>query len=301
LIRQFLKVVNSTAGFSLIEVMIGASILAGIGLTSAHLFKESRQAQKRIEFDQQLETYHQTLAKNMNNPANCNATLKQYVPSGSAITSQNINTLYRCTSGCLDNNATADLSFDAYTPGAYGGTPMIAVTNYTDASNIWRVDQINMSGRNNSGNIFFKINYTLNPRIPGSRTISRDIVVNTRFSGGQFKECVNSQESSINNLQNDLCKSLNLSEAIVASDGRMARWDDATQTCIVDGSKDCSTTPGMQVDGIGTDGIVRCKPIVNNTDAAALQNPAVVTCAPTERTQAYFDTATKTLRIRCLP
>jgi len=295
-------ILNSATGFSITEVLIGGGILAGVALASAQLFKDQKFAQKRIEYDQKLVIYHQNLSKTINLPANCNATVKGIIPSAGAIPTQSITELATCSGGCIDTNADPnDQSFDAWTPGAYARTPFVTVNDWTDASRIWQVSGIQVTGRNTSGNVNLRINYTLNPNIPGTRTVSKDIVLNTRFdSAGNFRECLNPQESSVNNLQNDLCKSLNLSEGTATSDGRLARWDDATQTCIVDGSKDCSGVPGTQIDGIGADGTVSCKPMVSPTDAAVLQNTTVANCAPPLKPQIYFDTITKTMRVRCI-
>jgi hypothetical protein len=80
----------------------------------------------------------------------------------------------------------------------------------------------------------------------------------------------------------------------------MARWDEATQTCKFDGVKDCTTTPGMQADGIGADGVVRCKSITNSDDAVNLQNTSITTCIPPQKPKAIFNTTTKTFGIQCI-
>jgi hypothetical protein len=297
---------TSASGFSLVEIMIGGGILAGVALASAQLFKDQKFAQKKIDHDQRLALYHQNLVKTMSRAANCNATLNQFIPVNSVIAPQDLTSLNVCTGGCVDTNAESDQSYDAYTPGAYVGTPLISPGDFTDDAQIWRVDRINiLTGRNNTGNIVLRISYTLNPRIPNSRTVNRDIVLSTRFSGTSFRECLNDQESSINNLQNDLCKTLNLSEATIASNGLMAVWNDLTQTCELLGTplapiKDCSTL-GLQVNGMGDDGVVRCKSILTGTEASTLQSTAIGTCVPPNKPQAVYNSGTQTLEITCVP
>lgn len=299
--KPFFKMLRSNSGFSLTEVMIGGGILAGVALASAQLFKDQKTSQKKIENDQKLIMFHQNLSKQMNLAENCNTTMKQFVTAGNSIPSQTIPALYRCTANCKDTNSTANRSFDAFTAGAYTGVPMLTTGDYIDGTETWKVAKIAVVGRSTTGNITLKLDYQTNPKVTTAKTVTKDITINTRFNGGQFKECVNSQESSVNNLQNDLCKALNLSEGIASSDGRMARWDEPTQTCIVDGAKDCSTIPGMQIDGISTDGTVHCQPITNNTDAQAIENTASQTCNPPMKPQAYYDTAAKKMSIRCVP
>lgn len=310
-IQKLMKFLKSQRGFSLTEIMVGGAVLAGVALAGAKLLKDQKFAQKSVEHDQKLALWHSNLVKTMNETANCNATMKVVLPSAGALNANtNVGTLYKCVPGAGnkcedDNNTTTDNSFDAYTPGAFAGTAMLAVNDYTDNTLVWQVVSMQfIDSRNTTGTSRLRITYAINPKI-GKKRISKDIFMNLRFTGGSFKECINNKESSINNLQNDLCKSLNLSEAETftsTGQGHIAVWDEATQTCKVTGTKDCSTQYNAQVEGIGDDGVVRCKPILYRDEGTEMANPAQsATCPVGQKPQMYWDGVAKKMVIRCSP
>jgi hypothetical protein len=310
-LREFLRILSSSTGFSLTEIMVGGAVLAGVALAGAQLLKNQKFSQRRVEHDQSLSLFHSNLLKSMNLTSNCNATMKAILPSStSALAATSVSTLYMCVPGspagnkCADDNASADQSFDAYTPGAYQGTTLLSNGQFIDNTRVWQVSGMQiLDARTTTGTSRLRITYSMNNRV-GKKTISKDIFLNLRFTAaGHFKECINNQESNINNLQNDLCKSLNLSEGTSTSDGRLAVWDEVTQTCRVVGSKDCSTQYNMSVDGIGADGVARCRPIVTPSDASDLGSPVQTSgsCPTGQKPQMYWDGATKKMVMRCAP
>jgi prepilin-type N-terminal cleavage/methylation domain-containing protein len=298
----FFQHLGKPDGFSLTEVMVGSAVIGGIALGGASLFKEQRKTQARISLDQKLANFHSDLSKTLSIPSNCNATVKSIIGTPSVVPNQAITTLYKCSAGCIDNNAVT-LSFDAYTTGAYTPVAWLSVNDYIDTSRTWQISGINLIGRSNSGPITFRLSYRMNTAIGDQqRSVTRDVIIPTRFASGLFRECVNPQESTVNSLQNDLCNGLNLTESgISGTSGNLARWDETTQTCVIDGVKDCQSG-GQLVNGISTDGIVRCRNITSNTDAANLASNSPTVCSgATPRAQAYYDTVTKKFRIRCVP
>lgn len=259
------KMFKQQAGFSLTEVMIGGGILAGVGLAGAMLFKDQKMAQKKIDNEQTLNVFHQNLIRQMNNPFNCNATLSALgllnassVPGNTQYTG-----LHACSGACND--------FKAGAAGVTATTPILAKGNFIDAVNgvltnstqLWSVQDIKTgpAGASQTGPLVLKIYYELNQqKFPGRPPVIKDIMLNVRFSqAGQLKECINSQESSVNNLQNDICKSMS---AVTSAGSVVATWDEATQSCKTNGTnaamlKQCPA--GMVVEGIRSDGSVHCK------------------------------------------
>ncbi len=287
--------------------MVGGAVLAGVALSASQLFKDQKFAQRGITDDQKLALFHGELVKTMTNPSNCNATMKILYSSPQSISSRSVTKLYKCTSGCVDTNATSDRSYDAYTTNAFVGTEFLSVgqgtdtwsTTTTDKGVTWKIESMNIVGtQTKTGPVTLRIKYR-NSFFDG-KSISKDIILSTRFHNGVFKECVSSQISSIDNFNNDFCKTFNFSETTALSDGVMARWDEATQTCKFDGAKDCASTPGMHADGIGSDGVVRCKSITTERDAIHLQNSAQTTCLPPRRLMPIYDTNTRTFGIQCI-
>lgn len=299
------------AGFSLTEVMIGGAVLAGVALAASQLFKDQRFAQRSITDDQRLSIEHGLIAKMMMSPSHCNATLKVYFPSPSAITAISLNRLYSCTvnpsplpRGCDDDNFTIDS--DAYTTGTYYGIPYelyraipafsLSVGDGLGREKVWKIESMNILGfTTKTGPVTLRIKYRNKVK-----SVSKDIVLLTRFYDGKFRECLSPQVSSVDNFNNDFCKTFNFSETTALSDGVMAKWDEATQTCQFNGVKNCASTPGMHADGIGADGVVRCKSIVSPVDAINLQDSSIATCAPGQKTRVIFDPVSKRIGAQCI-
>lgn len=306
-LKLFNKLISSERGFSLTEVLVGGGILAGVALAGARMFNDQKMAQKKVADEQKLNLYHQNIVKQMNLASNCNATFKlagrynQPFTAGFALT----NGLKGCIGAtCMDTNknpdGTINLKQDANTVdvGTTNALLTIGPGNYVDSSQIWYAESaIVNTARTTTGPVAIRVTYRMNPRI-GTKSVVKDVVVNARFSGGVFKECLSGQESNINNLQNDFCKSLNFDElaSTGANHGKLAVWNEETQTCEIGTQKRCDT-PGMVVDGLDSTGTIRCRPIVQSNEAAGLQQTGSgATCS---NPQLIFDGATKTLKAVC--
>lgn len=247
------------------------------------MFKDQKNAQKLVDVDNLLLSYHASLVKVMHDANNCNATLQGYFGATGDTAWSNPTTIYRCN-GCL-SDTTAN-----YNAGNLPGrTAVISTNSYADPTQYWRItgiqigrDHMNMGlGPNVTGKAVMRVTYQLNPRIKpgGGRSVSKDINLNLRFTQGgspQFRECLSGQESSINNLQHDICTSMTQ----VASSGRIMQWNDATQSCESVGGTGASalkTCPsGTILEGVKTDGTVNCKAFasgVNPVEDLMLESP----------------------------
>lgn len=261
------KTLKRQAGFSLTEILVGGGILAGVGLSGALIFKNQKMSQKKIDNEQSLNVFHQSLIRSMNNPFNCNATFKQLSMIGASSIAANTSLagLYSCGSGCSD--------FKSGVAGVVPNTtvPLLAkgafIDQYPDATKsqmLWQVNDILIGQTvNATGPLIIKVVYELNPtKFPNAPKITKDILLNARFNTTgttTFRECLNSQESSVNNLQNDICKSLS---SITSTGSVVATWDEATQSCKTNGdtTNKLKTCPaGMVIEGIRSDGSVHCK------------------------------------------
>jgi hypothetical protein len=291
---------------SLTEVMLGGAVLAGLGLAAAQLFKDQRNSQRRIELDQTLSSFHGNLARLMNRSSNCNATMKMILANGSQgiPIKTSVAGLYKCTDRCFDDNAEANLGFDAFTSGAYLSNNNMLVSNnqFIDGTQTWKVKSITIpEALTRSGSFRFTLTYELT--IPAfKKSVSKDIVLNARFNGSVFMECINGQESSVNNLNNDMCKTWNLNEdpGSPTDIGKVSYWDSALQTCVILGRKDC-TDPGMRIKGIRSDGIIECEKVVGSTDASNLEDDSTVAnCSPSQKAQVYFDSVQKKIKVQCV-
>ncbi len=299
------------AGFSVSEVMVGGAILAGIGLAGARMFKDQRQAQAKVVGEQELIQFHQMLTKMLQNENTCNATLAgawNYNPTQMA--SFDIANIMDCTS-CTSTNVDYDASPSMTTPAAtsYGENIWINPGTY-----LWKITDISWkSTPDGTGPAVLKITYGQAPSdVPGwagSRaqkvySVSKDINLMLRFSQNTtpssrlFKECVAGKQSSINNLQNDICGSMTQ----VTSVGNIMVWDDATQGCVARGTtsapvKVC-TDANLVIDGINADGTVRCRSLTYGVSPATDLSQSTG-CLPGALVRMEYDTVTKRLKAKC--
>lgn len=268
------QLIQGPSGFSLTEIMLGGAILAGVGLMTATVFRNQMIAQRNIELDQKLSGFHSNITNIMKLERHCNATLKNFFPGPDQTftAGQELEEIHKCVSNCEDPNEGNGTSFDIYTPGAYVGQKLIAVGEFIDDTNTWKIQSIKfLNDQHQSGKFQLRVSYVMNPNI-GNKSISKDINLAARFSvDGFFRECSSSQEASVENIQKDLCRSLNFGDNVEPNNSKVAYWDDESQTCIFQ-EKDCSTVSGKVLDTFTSDGKMVCKPTVNATDANAFLN-----------------------------
>lgn len=287
------------------EVMVGGAILAGVGLAGARMFKDQRQAQSKVDQEQSVNSYHQMLTKQLQNENVCSATLKgawNYNPTQMmAFDVVDIFDCETCTNTSLD--------YDAFTVTQsatnFGENKWIAPFN-----GIWKITDISWkSVSNGTGPAVMKITYGMDPSWPGSRaqkvySFSKDINLMLRFTQNTdpnlrlFKECVAGKQSSINNLQNDICGSMTQ----VTSTGNIMVWSDATQGCVAIGTtsspvKVC-TDANLVIDGINADGTVRCRSLTYqvNPSTDLMQTTG---CLPGALVRMEYDSVTKRLKAKC--
>ncbi len=295
---------KSQRGFSLTEIMVGGGILAGVALASAQMFKDQKGAQRKVDNEQKLTIYHQGLAKNLTNSANCNATMQSF--SGGVIPqNHSFLRLAKCTGNCEEKEGDQDHK----AVDVEAGADLIAPGSFIDGNQVWMVKEVRTkSGRNTTGPVILKVDYVMNPKLTGNiekTMVSKDIVLNARFAGGQFQECTNSQESNINNLQSDFCKSLNYEKdgvttnGALTNSGKLATWNEITQTCEMGVDKDCSG-PGLMVDGIDSNGRVKCRSITTTQAAETLKsNNSSGICAAGTKPNMKFRSDSKRFEIQC--
>lgn len=283
--RNFWNSLQSQRGFSLPEIMVGSAILVGVGMAGAMLFKDQTKAQSKVEHDQLLSQFHAQLSKTFSNSQNCNATMNTLgYYNATSVGGSAIAGLYICDTS-IATNCRVDL--DAAGAIAPAGDAYIKPGDWIDKGSrsrqIWSVSSINITNaRNTTGPIKIAVRYQINPRI-SNRSVVKEILLNLRFTpAGQFRECFNDQESSTNNLQNDVCKLLTPVNSLGES---LGTWDEATQSCALRGTpaaplKNCSAQ-GLSVEGVSND--MHCKPILEGFNANGKTGAPTATCAAGQR------------------
>jgi hypothetical protein len=285
-LKKFKDILKSRTGFSLMEVMIGGSILAGVALAGAQLYRNQRLAQKKLELEQKLSTFHMTVQKFMNSAAHCNATMTQVISAGSSLAAnQTFSQLRGCQANCTDNEGSTgtNLARNAYSV-VPNPTPFLSVGGFIDPQDrVWSVTRIqNIDGAvNSTRSVRLRVTYRMaQGTIPGAaKDVNKDIVVHLRFSGGVFQECIDAGEAVMSSVQQDLCQTINPNyNDGIQSNGEFTHWDDEKQLCIIGikTPKDCPL--GMAPDGVDSTGVVRCKNLTTPFDADSLVNPSADTC-----------------------
>ncbi len=298
MIKIFKLFLKKESGFSLLEVMLGGSLLVGVGLAGSQLFKDQTVAQKRINNDQALELFHNNLSKTMSLSENCNTTMKYILPPDKSVPKIGIiNSLGVCDQAlgkCADDNSPdtyGDLSFDAYTPHAWKYKKAFFI-NDDSKMDSWQIKNMEiMDSLDHSGLVRLRVTYTTNPRVPYRKTVHKDVMLNLRLSAGQFSECVDARESYMNNLQYELCKSLR----------PLTIWDDSKQTCkIINGSTNCSS-PNEHITGFGPNSTLPCASIPSDPTAASkLVESSPIICSSSQKVKISFDTIDKKMKLTCV-
>lgn len=304
----------NSKGFSLTEVLVGGSILAGVALAGAKMFNDQKGGQKKIQDDQKLVTFHQGLQKQLGMSANCNATFKAAnLAGGVALNdSQAFPALYGCGSECDDTNKTAggtkkldrkaiDVNVGAVLLNTAAGS-FINEERVWSAESIVHKNKVQGAPKTTTGPTTLRVTYVKDPRLTNGRSVKviKDLTINARFYDGKFQECLNANESSINNTQKDMCNALsggfNTAGSPIAKP--FATWDDLTQTCKIN-NNDCSTQ-GLAVDGIDSLGNAKCKPVVSPIDSNVMQqNGGSTSCAVGQTPTMKFDSASGKFKVIC--
>jgi hypothetical protein len=281
---------SSESGFSLMEVMLGGSLMAAVGLAGAYMMKQQKKAQQKIEHDISLANFHQGFVKTLSESHNCNATLNKFY--NGPITASDLALVRTCTTAsCLSldyikTNADSVVISTSYDPGP---------TAWIDNKEVWALRRLTiLSTVTSTGNVPLRATYTLNPRL-GSQTVVKDFFLIARFNLGGFKECLSGQESSMNNVQNDFCKSMNSNLKDEA--GKMMKWNENTQSCEPVTAVNVQSCPQGQSVEIQKDGSVLCKAINTGFNGAS---GSASTCATGQIPKAVYNPTTKAFNMTCV-
>src|SRR5690606_19769231 len=158
-------------GFSLVEVLMAAGIVGGIGLTVAKLGQDSARVTKTTEANNEINAFIGDVSYILSNKENCNATI-----SGSETIGSQITAIKRVRDGSVFN--VYELS-----PKQYG-------------NNSFSVQSIRSSLIDGGVSLLFDINRT-NLTTLGSRQITKRIPLKAVVDGGQITSCFSDTESMI--------------------------------------------------------------------------------------------------------
>lgn len=306
-------------GMSLVEVMIGGAMLAGVALVGAELFKRQSSATQDVVARAELDAYHNKLASILSDARNCNATF-----SSVSMISSNTGTytLYMCCpnqstnpscsltqSSCLQSSIPmTDQKLILYSdpwgttppPGTKGGF----TARYIYLFNSSETGSIVAPTGGGVVKAIIQIEYRLlRPYLSsgssGAGRVIRKIPLNFKFSGsGVFLGCVDGESGSKNTLQQELCRTLG---------PRLTYYSSGTDKCEYLNTTPTHSCPGITGDprsiliGLNSNGDPVCRSGVDAFNESDIINPAAASdCGPGKNVGFYYDSVSKTIRVQCL-
>ncbi len=290
--KKLCSVLKDKHGFSLTEVMVGGAILAGVALAGAQLAKNQFDAQKKIELDKDLLTYHSSLSRLMANSSHCNATFRNHLTTPQAVAAGTMTELRICTANCGHTSGMTGTALDlnAFTTGFFTGARYVGTGDYIDRSRRWRVDTIRIpEARSVSGPIRIRITYSG----PSGRKVDKELRVHARFgTANTFAECFDEGENFLKTTQQELCETMKY----VSTTGQIATFNTDLQECDFQLSKQCGA--GFQ-SFLEADGVYRCRKIFRPGDPTRMDGTSSPTCTPPLKPRVFFNSVNKTMDIRC--
>lgn len=302
----FLIRLLNASGLSLVEVMIGGSILGGIALAGAQLFRDRFKTEAGLEHERELDKFHANLQKILYDVNHCNATFQPWYNQTSipaSIPLNDISEIYLCQSGCLESNTVNPAN---PTPVTRSTDPVVAEAitfpnspfQWISPKRTWRVRDFGMLRVTRTGRADINVLYELFPNNAKPKIVMKTLAVNLRFgSSNRFVSCASEKEANVESLGQAFCET-------ISGGGTITSWNPTTKRCVVTtnpASANC-TAGGNMVKGIRSDGVVTCESITENVDTTQLIDASDANCmGGARRPMPFYDSGTKKIRVICYP
>lgn len=312
------KLFMNQSGFSLVQGMILAGVLAGSGLVATKMLNEQKMIQKGIETKDQIEELHNVVYSALQNNGNCSATMlansvADDMSTGSALKTLPINYI-RTESGDViiqkyDNTQSADenLRNRTYMSGNVQIKDINVKYNPATTNGMGEIEIIYerlQSGKGaaaaDDGKRRMKSGY-------GGKTIKKTIGMrvqrNPVMASRPFTSCYAVTSQNTNTVpgvsaeigNQDIGKSLCLEmiSSVGAGEIPAFRWDDATSSCLPN-----SACPSHQIyTGVSTTGAVRCRNLNEWVDFNPMIEATEGTCSPGQ-SAGFVITSTNPVRVK---
>lgn len=286
---------NNEFGFSLVQGMIIAGVVAGSGLVATRLITDQKLAQKGAETRDQIEELHSTVYSALQNRDNCKATFGAPAFQTALLAGTEFSLPYILTAS---NDYVIGVVHDGMpVPMQLANTYMNGNVRVKDIRSIYNP----AAGTATMDILYERLNSASNNRTKsgyGAKQIKKSITLrvqrNPFVAAKPFESCygVNSGKkgdesldvSKNNDVNKDLCLQMNNN---VSSDGSVTGlsvfvWDELTSTCL----PNAKCPDHMVYTGIESTGKVMCKSMADVVDMNTMINPTVGTCGPGKRV--YF-------------
>ena len=306
------RIFRPQSGFSIVQGMIIASVLAGSALLGTRLITDQKLAQKGSETRDQIEQIHQLIYSTLQNQDHCAATMNSALNTGALTFSgtRALNAIVLNSGGTLfqtNTGATYDAS-RIYMNGnvtiqsmelVYPGTSWTALQNLSLPTSLARL-KITYRRLDSSANLRTKKGY-------GAKTISKTISLAYQFnpaSAGQFNACyavttagtLSASELGNQTLTREFCEGFFFANSTTE---RLFTWDAVNNICRL---KTFNCPAGQIFTGIDSTGVVKCRRIEQWLDVKDLVDwNQSVQCAGANPQRMQITTDGKKARIGCPP
>lgn len=303
-------IVRGQRGSFLIEVIIGGSLLAGVGLAGATLYKNNLKNQDYLDKIRELDAFHSSLTKLLQNSAHCNATFNPWgtssaVPGNAANEIKYIKICSGPSTVCNENSTAQSVTPTNSTiliteasarlnDGKQWITSGLSSTSPRQRN--WQVKDLGMTPVNRSGKALLEILYELYPGRTNSRTIKKDIELYFKFAPGRFVSCGSARESSVRSVLQELCESMAKSLTAPSGSSLLTSWNQTTQMCDLRNSINCPSNTTFA--GFDSNGLVKCVSLTRDVMGAELYDPNTTNCSGNKIPSVVVG-ADKKLRIVC--
>lgn len=300
---------KSQNGFSLVQGMIVASVLAGSGLVANKLLSEQKLAQKSAETRDQIDDLHNLVYSALQNRENCEATVTGLNLGPALVSGMNpvipevrtfippssFNTLVRVHGGNPDNvymNGNVIIeSMQVVYPTAEQGVARIDIGYERLSSDASKRTKTGYGAKDIKKSVKIRVQRNVLSTDPVKPFKSCYAVTDLKNTG--------SSETG-NDISKQLCLEMNNN---VTGDGQTAGvamfvWDEANSTCI----PNAKCPDHMIYTGVDSTGDVKCRLLSEWADFGTMIQPTSGTCGP--NTQARLEvtqTSPVKFRIRCGP
>ncbi len=308
-------------GMSLVEVMIGGAMLAGVALVGAELFKRQSSATQDVVARAELDAYHNKIVSILSDARNCTATFAGSI--GSTSITMVSSTLDRCCPN-QSTNPNCTLTQNSCAPGApilandikpfatfvpYARTPPPDTSggftlHWRNLVNFDETGPVVAPAGNGVIKVILQIRYRLLRLYltSGSATggeVLRKIPLTLKFSSsGGFQGCVDGESGSKNTLQQELCRTLG---------PRLTYYSSGTDECKYLNTTPTHSCPAITGDprsiliGLNSNGDPVCRSGIDAFNESDIIDPAAASdCGPGKNVGFYYDSVSKTIRVQCL-
>lgn len=300
---------NNQFGFSLIQGMVIASVVAGSGLVATRLITDQKLAQKGAETRDQIEDLHQIAYSALQNRDNCKSTFEG-TGTNSYISSATTAPVTFALPEIRSNNVAVPV-LKVYNPADtaanntyMNGNVLVKSMNVTYTPTTGKADLNIVYERLNAQDVTKRTKSAYGAK-EIRKTMGLRIQRNPFNASKPFESCygVTSAKVSDNSLEqgNDINKDLCLQmNGNIATDGSSTGisvfvWDELTSTCL----PNAKCPDHMVYTGIESTGRVLCKSMADVVDMNNMIAPTPDTCGAGKRV--YFESydSGKKVRIRC--